>query len=153
MAHEEDGGGLKSGSSFKGPKEPSDVDRSSKELHELIWSWRRSRAELKRSELRWDEKSDAIRETFSKQLDAVCRWSRERRGLSELGLGRELFADEEGGRNWTARRSYSDEEGVSGGGREKTRKKGKKEKKKQIFKENFVKHNLIFLKVRVFGTK
>ena len=64
MAHEEDGGGLKSGSSFKAPREPSDVDRSSKELHELIWSWRRSRAELKWSELRRDEKSDAIRATF-----------------------------------------------------------------------------------------
>ena len=63
-AHEEDGGGLKSGSSFKAPRGPSDVDRSSKELHELFWSWRRSGVELKRSELRRDEKSDAIRTTF-----------------------------------------------------------------------------------------
>ena len=70
-----------------------------------------------------------IRAAFSKQLDAVRRWSRERRGLLELGLGRELFADEEGGRNWTARRSYSDEEGVSGGGREKRERKARKKKK------------------------
>ena len=73
MAHEEDGGGLKSGSSFKAPREPSDVDRSSKELHELIWSWRRSGVELKRPEQRQDEKNDVIRAVFSKQLDGVCR--------------------------------------------------------------------------------
>ena len=72
-AHEEDGGGLKSRSSFKASREPSDVDRSSKELHELIWSWRRSGVELKQSELRRDEKNDAIRATFSKQLDGVRR--------------------------------------------------------------------------------
>ena len=57
-----------------------------------------------------------------------------RRGLPELGLDRELFANEEGGRNWIARQSYSDEEGVSSE-RERERENGKESEKKY---KNFI---------------
>ena len=70
--------------------------------------------------------------------------------MSELELGRKLFADEEGGQNWSARQSYSDEEGVSGEG-ERENGKERQESEKNI--KIFCKKNLICLKVRVIGTK
>ena len=135
-AHEEDGGGLKSGSSFKAPRGPSDVDRSSKELHELFWSWRRSGVELKRSELRRDEKSDAIRTTFRSNSTPFVAGPGRGEGCRSSGLvvssspTRKVVGTGLHGEATVMKREYR-----VGGERKRER---KARKKKINFKENFV---------------
>ena len=108
--------------------------------------------EFKRSELRWDEKSDAIRATFRSSSTPFVAGPRRGEGCRSSGLVVSSLPTRK-----VAGTGLHDEATVMKReyrvGEREDEKERQERKKKQIFKENFVKHNLICLKVRVFGTK